>query len=44
MAAVHSNIPKFEPEQKSWTNYTLRLEQYFAANDMNDADKVNKTS
>ena len=39
MAAVHSNVSKFEPEQERWTNYTLRLEQYFTANDVNDERK-----
>ena len=39
MAAVHGNVSKFEPEQESWTNYTLRLEQYFTANDVNDEGK-----
>ena len=37
--ATHGNIEAFDRSMDDWTAYCERLEQYFAANDVADADK-----
>ena len=37
--ATHGSIGPFEPKEEDWTSYTERLEQYFTANDVEDAGK-----
>ena len=39
MAQVFGNVSEFVKGQESWDNYTERLEFYFAANDIEDANK-----
>ena len=37
--ATYENIGEFKEWEKSWTQYTERLEQHFAANEIKDAKK-----
>ena len=37
--ATHGNIEAFDRSMDDWTAYCERLEQYFTANDVEDADK-----
>ena len=37
--ATHGPIEAFDRDTDDWTNYFKRLEQYFAANEVEDADK-----
>ena len=37
--ATHGHIETFDRSMDDWTAYCERLEQYFAANDVEDADK-----
>ena len=37
--ATHGSIGEFNSGVEDWASYTERLEQYFAANDVEDADK-----
>ena len=37
--AQHGTIGEFDPEKEDWTSYTERLQQYFTANDVDNASK-----
>ena len=37
--ATHGSIGEFDPEKEDWTSYTERVEEYFVANDVDDATK-----
>ena len=37
--AVHSSVGEFDQTKESWVSYTKRLDQYFAANDIENAGK-----
>ena len=37
--AMHSTVVAFSSLQETWTVYAKRLEQYFAANKIEDADQ-----
>ena len=37
--ATYGNVGEFKESEESWTQYTERLEQYFAANEIKDAKK-----
>ena len=37
--AAHGNIEEFDRSVQDWTEYCERLEQYFLANDVQDATK-----
>ena len=37
--ATHGSVRPFEPKEEDWTSYTERLQQYFTANDVKNADK-----
>ena len=39
MSTNHGTIGEFNSTQEDWTSYTERLQQYFAANDVEDEDK-----
>ena len=39
MMATHGTIAAFSSSQETWTVYVKRLEQYFAANKIEDADQ-----
>ena len=39
MASKHGLISEFEAGREDWTSYTERLQQYFAANDVDSAEK-----
>ena len=39
MAATHGHLGEFDSTQEEWETYTERLEQYFTANDVQDAEK-----
>ena len=39
MAAIHGHLGEFDSTQEEWETYTERLEQYFTANDVQDAGK-----
>ena len=39
MAALLGAIEKFDSDKEDWTNYVLRLEQFFIANEIMDEDK-----
>ena len=39
MASKHGLIREFEAGREDWTSYTERLQQYFAANDVDSAEK-----
>ena len=37
--ATHSHLQEFNPTVEDWTSYAERLEFYFTANDVKEADK-----
>ena len=37
--ATYGNVGEFKESEESWTQYTERLEQYFAENEIKDAKK-----
>ena len=37
--ATHGTLGEFDAGNEDWTSYSERLEQYFHANDVKDADK-----
>ena len=37
--ATHGNISEFDDSREDWTSYTERLQRYFTANDVDNADK-----
>ena len=37
--SLHGTVGEFQQGQEDWTSYCERLEQYFTANDVADADK-----
>ena len=39
MATRHGSIGEFDPSVEEWKSYTERLEQYFVANDVENAEK-----
>ena len=39
MATRHGLLNEFEASREDWTSYTERLQQYFAANDVDSAEK-----
>ena len=39
MATRHGTISEFDNSDEDWTSYTERLEQYYAANDIDSAEK-----
>ena len=43
MAGVHGHIEHFDPEQGEWTSYEQRLNMYFIANEITDADRQKAT-
>ena len=36
---THSRIGEFNPQREDWTSYTERLQEYFAANEIEEAAK-----
>ena len=37
--ATHGRIGEFNPQREDWTSYTERLQEYFAANEIEEAAK-----
>ena len=38
--ATHGSVSEFNSAQEDWRSYAERLEQYFAANDVKDEEKM----
>ena len=43
MAALGNSWHKFNPDEDDWKSYVERLDQYFAANDITEAEKKRAT-
>ncbi len=37
--ATHGTVPQFDPSEDGWTTYIERLNQYFIANEVDNAGK-----